>query len=91
MPTQIVGGAILTCASTSTTATSATCGGPKLDTLDIRLAVSEASAICAVVTRNNFNTASGSGSASPLAIWNGTTWELSSVADTPMTNIVCNR
>ncbi|MGW7407999.1 hypothetical protein ACWGI9_30555 [Streptomyces sp. NPDC054833] len=85
-------GATLTCASTTTTTSTATCNGPKINGLDIRLAVQEATAICNFVTGQNFSSASGAGvAANPYVIWNGTTWALSSAGATPMLNINCVR
>jgi hypothetical protein len=86
-----VQGAILTCTSTSTTATSATCSGLKLNGLDVRLAVGEANAVCNVVTGAGFISASGSGAAAvPYFIWTGTAWALSTAAGpAPMQNLNC--
>ncbi|UXY28523.1 hypothetical protein [Streptomyces sp. HUAS TT20] len=85
-------GATLTCASTTTTTSTATCNGPKINGLDVRLDFPEATAICNFVTGQSFISASGSGTAAnPHVIWNGTTWALSSVSATPMLNINCNR
>ncbi|MEV0183752.1 hypothetical protein AB0I54_31340 [Streptomyces sp. NPDC050625] len=92
LSTQIVRGATLTCASTSTTTTTASCNGPKINGLDIRLSGIEAQAICNFVTGQGFNTASGMGAAAtPYVIWTGTTWALSSAGATPMQNINCDR
>jgi hypothetical protein len=69
-----------------------TCNGPKINGLDIRLAVPEAIAICNFVTGQNFSSASGAGAAAnPHVIWNGTTWALDSACATPMLTITCNR
>jgi len=80
-PTQIVEAAILTCTSTSATATTTTCDGPKLNGLDIRFGIAEANAICHVVTGGGFNFVfSNSPPAVPYFIWNGSSWALSSTA-----------
>jgi Collagen triple helix repeat (20 copies) len=91
-PTQIVRGAILTCASFSTSATTTSCSGLKLNGMDVRLGVTEAIVICNSVTGQGFITASGIGSAAtPYFIWNGTAWALSSaVGASPMQSITCN-
>jgi hypothetical protein len=82
-PTQLVQGAILTCALTSTTAFSTTCIDPKLNGLDIRFdAISggEPNRICATVTGpgGGLATFNGGSAAIPYFIWTGTTWQLSS-------------
>jgi Collagen triple helix repeat (20 copies) len=88
--TQIVRAAILTCATTAVTATTASCQGPKLNGLDVRLAVAEATAICNAVTGSGFSSASGSGTAAvPYFIWDGSNWALASAAVTPMLNLNC--
>lgn len=92
VPTQIVHGAVLTCASVSTTATTATCTGLQIQGHDVRIAAAEANAICQAVTGLGFSSASGSGTATnPYFIWTGTTWALASVATAPMNNLNCNR
>src|SRR6188508_796314 len=48
-PTQLVRSASLTCATTNATATIASCGGLKLNGLDVRLNVPEANRICNTV------------------------------------------
>ncbi|MCX4511400.1 hypothetical protein OHA27_14000 [Streptomyces sp. NBC_01619] len=85
-------GATLTCASTNTTATISSCSGPRINGLDIRLALGEAQAICNAVTGLGFSSASGMGVAvNPYVIWTGTTWTLSSAGAAPMQSINCNR
>jgi hypothetical protein len=75
--TQIVRGAILTCASTSVTATSAGCQGMKLNGLDILQAGAEANAICDTVTGAALSSASGFPPVEvPYFIWNGSNWAL---------------
>lgn len=82
-PTQIVRAAILTCTTTSTTATTTQCDGPKLNGLDIRFGTAEANAICNVVTGGGFFFVfSNSPAAVPYFIWNGSNWALSSTANT---------
>jgi hypothetical protein len=81
-PTQIVRAAILTCASTSATATTATCNGPKLNGMDIRFGIAEGNAICNVVTGGGFNTifTQNTPAAIPYFVWNGSNWALTSTA-----------
>jgi hypothetical protein len=82
--------AILTCATTNTTATITTCGGLKLNGLDVRLNVPEANRICNTVTGAGFTSASGSGNAgNPHFFWTGTAWALTSVTEAPMNNLNC--
>jgi Collagen triple helix repeat (20 copies) len=91
-PTQIVRAAILTCASTSTSATTTTCSGPLLNGMDIRFGIPEGNAICNVVTGGGFNTIfSNSPPAVPYFIWNGSSWALSSTAiSNRIVNLSCN-
>lgn len=90
-PTQLVQSAILTCATTNNTATFATCGGLKLNGLDVRLAPAEANRICNTVTGAGFSVASGTAPAStPHFIWTGTAWALSSASDFPLNDLNCH-
>jgi hypothetical protein len=83
--------AILTCATTNNTATIATCGGLKLNGLDVRLDFPEANRICNTVTGAGLSSANGSGAAgNPHFIWTGSAWTLSSAAAAPMNNLNCN-
>ena len=91
-PTQLVQGAILTCASTSTGAGLTTCFGPKLNGLDIQLVFGspEAIRICNTITGLGFSSTSGGVAASnPHFIWTGA-WALSSVGAVAMQTLVCN-
>jgi hypothetical protein len=90
-PTQIVNAAILTCTSTSTTATTTECDGPKLNGLDIRFGIAEANAICNVVTGGGFSFVfTNSLAAVPYFIWNGSNWALSSTATNRIVSFACN-
>lgn len=89
--TQIVKGAILTCASTSFSATIATCTGLQLNGLAVRLVAAEANRVCNVVTGAGFATASGSGSVADFFTWNGSNWVITTGATAPMNNLSCNR
>ena len=90
-PTQIVNAAILTCASTSATATTTTCNAPRLNGIDIRLDFPEAEAICNAVAGNgNLSAASNPTAATvPYFIWNGTNWALASTPANRIDVIVC--
>jgi hypothetical protein len=89
--TQIVRGAILTCASTSVTATSAGCQGMKLNGLDIRLGGAEAREICNAITGAGFNAAAGTPPAEvPYFIWNGSNWALTTALDAPLDDLGCD-
>ncbi|MFD8001349.1 hypothetical protein [Streptomyces mirabilis] len=60
--------------------------------LDVRLAIGEAAAICNAVTGLGFTSASGGGTAATsYVIWTGTTWALSSAGAAPMQNLNCLR
>jgi hypothetical protein len=80
-PTQIVKGAILTCASVSEPAgaINTDCNGPKLNGMDINFGVAEGIAICSVVGQPLFITnVNGSLAATPYFVFNGSNWALSS-------------
>jgi hypothetical protein len=86
-PTQLVQGAVLTCA----TFTSTQCTGMKLNGLDVRLDIPEANRICNTVRGTNFNNGVGTGVTSgPHFFWNGTNWTLTSSVETPMNTLNCN-
>jgi len=90
-PTQLVRSAVLTCATTSKTASTASCGGLKLNGLDVRLDFPEGNRICNTVTGANLDTASGAGAAStPHFFWTGTAWALTSGSESPMNNLTCS-
>jgi hypothetical protein len=80
-PTQIVRAAILTCTSTTGTATSTTCGDPRLNGMEIRFGGAEAEAICnAIFGNSNWGIHTSNPAAFPYFIWNGSSWALSSAA-----------
>jgi hypothetical protein len=92
LPSQTVKGAVVTCASNSTAATTVTCTGLKVDGVPTRLAPNEANVICTVVTGKGYNTANGMGVTSgPYLLWNGSGWALSTASTSPMDNLTCNR
>ena len=91
-PTQLVQGAILTCASAVNTATFANCAGPELNGVDIRWTSAEVNRICDTVTGGGPFGASGNPPTSvPHFIWTGTSWTLSSATEQTLFNLVCNR
>ena len=92
-PTQIVKGAILTCTSTSATATIAACQGIKLNGLTIRgLAINEAQTVCNAVTGASWDTITfGSAVTGPQFIWNGSNWALASGTAQPVEDLFCGR
>jgi hypothetical protein len=77
LPSQIVKGALLTCTSVSLTSTVASCGGVKLNGIDIAVDFVEAeTTICAAITGTgsaSSNISSG-GASDPHYIWNGSVW-----------------
>jgi hypothetical protein len=89
-PTQIVSAAILTCASTSATATSTTCLGLKLNGLDVRALPGEGDAICNVVTGAGEASGGGGPADVPYFIWNGSTWVLATSPDFALNSLTCN-
>lgn len=92
-PTQIVKGAILTCVSTTTTATIAECQGIKLNGLNIRGVPGfneNGNAVCNAVTGDTWEgIAFDPVSAGPQFTWNGSNWALASAAAQPMTVLDC--
>jgi hypothetical protein len=92
-PTQIVEGAILTCASTSVSATTTDCSGSKLNGLNISGVPgfdANGNAICNVVTGHSWaGIAFGGVSPGPQFTWNGSNWVLASAAVQPITAIDC--
>jgi Collagen triple helix repeat (20 copies) len=91
-PTQIVRGAILTCASPSTTTTSANCeGGLMLNGITIGYTGVEDTAICNAVTGAGVNSAGGLVSApGPRFIWNGSNWVITSATGFSLEHVGCN-
>ena len=91
-PTQIVRGAILTCASSSGLPFEfSSCVGPKLNGMDIRSGVGEAATICDAVTGPPVSsTPIALGEANlPFFIWNGSNWALHADRTPLMTEVVC--
>jgi hypothetical protein len=74
-PTQIVSGAILTCASPSSDLTTATCGDMKLNGLRVYDGSSAGDVICNAVTGAGVQQLRGTADSSyPNFIWNGSSW-----------------
>ena len=92
-PTQIVRGAILTCASTSVNTARASCSELALNGMDIRFDTPEAQAICNAVTGVGASSVTGQGFAAiPNFIWNGSNWALDSTTGfLRMVGLTCNR
>jgi Collagen triple helix repeat (20 copies) len=89
-PTQIVRAAILTCTSTTSTATSTECASPRLNGIEIRFGGPEANAICnAVFGNNNFGIGTSTPATVPYFIWNGSNWALASTAANRIDDIAC--
>jgi len=94
LASQIVRGALLTCATTDLSTTEARCTGMKLNGLDIRLRPDEAHAVCAAVTGKSFATARGDGIVTaPFMVWSTATgWALDTTSTTaPMQALNCLR
>jgi collagen triple helix repeat protein len=91
-PTQIIDGAILSCASSSGTATSTTCVGPMLNGMQIEVGFGELITICNAVGGVPFGAMGGTSAATaPYFVWNGSNWALSSSAGpTAATNMFCD-
>jgi Collagen triple helix repeat (20 copies) len=88
--TQIVRGAILTCTSTSVNATSASCGGIKLNGLDIAREGDASTVVCNAVTGSDWIArAFNAAPTFPNFTWNGSNWVLSSAAPNIVTSLIC--
>jgi Collagen triple helix repeat (20 copies) len=89
-PTQIIHGAILTCAGTSATATTTACGGMMLNGSVIGLTEVEPFAICNAVTGARPSSSGGPVEVpGPRFIWNGSNWVLTPDSGPSVTNVVC--
>lgn len=93
LASQVVRGAVLTCATTSTAAANVGCQGMKLNGVDVRLAPAEANAICAGITGKGYITANGAGVvAGPYMVWASNAWSLQPTGNTsPMNNLSCTK
>lgn len=91
LASQIVKGAVLTCTSVTSTATTSVCNGMKVNGLDVRLAPVEANVICGAVTGRGYNTASGLGVVPQYISWTAGNWAMVSASTSPMNNVTCNR
>lgn len=89
LPTQIVQGAVLTCATTNVTETTTVCTGLKLNDLDVRNTVAAADVICRGVTRKASSARAGSGSFASTVDWDGTQWRVSADAAARLTSVTC--
>jgi hypothetical protein len=89
---QIVRGAVLTCASTSAAATTMGCNGLKINGFDVRLGAVEANAICGAITGQGYFSASGMNTVSTYIVESGGTWALGTSGNvSPMQNLVCRK
>jgi hypothetical protein len=91
LASQIVKGAVLTCATFSSTATTVTCNGMKLNGLDVRLGPTEANVVCNAATGRGYNSASGMGVVPQGLSWTAGAWTFSPSSMSPMNNVTCNR
>ena len=91
--TQIVRGAILTCAQPSVSAATPGClAGMRLNGMEIRWGNPQMDVICNAVTgAAGRSPAPPSGASVPHFIWNGTTWVLSSAGSVmAMDGVICH-
>jgi hypothetical protein len=90
-PTQIVRGAILTCASTRTDSIVTVCEGMRLNGLEVLYDLPEAHEICIAVSGDGARQLSTDALAAvPYFIWNGSNWALDSTRDVRMATLTCN-
>jgi len=90
-PMQLVQGAILTCSSTSASASSATCSGAKLNGLDVGLSFASGNRICATVTGGGVSGMAFGTTGFDLGFfWNGTNWTVTSGAN-PVGSFDCTK
>jgi len=93
LASQVVKGAVLTCATNTSAATTVACQGLKVNGLDVRLAPGEANAICSAITGKGYETASGLGLiTAPFMTWTSGAWTIQPTGSTsPMQNLTCKR
>jgi hypothetical protein len=91
LTSQIVKGAVLSCASVASATTTVSCSGMKVNGIDVRLSPVEANVICGAITGRGYNTANGMGVVSQHLAWTNGNWSLVSTTASPMSNITCNR
>lgn len=93
LPSQVAKGAVLTCGTNTSTATTVGCQGMKVNGLDVKLAPVEANAICSAITGKGYDTAGGSGSITgPFIVWTSGAWAIQPTGSTsPMQNLICKR
>jgi hypothetical protein len=90
-PTQIVRGAILTCATTRTDSIITVCEGMRLNGLEVHYGLSEAHEICIAVSGDGARQLSTDALAAvPYFIWNGSNWALDSTRFVRMATLTCN-
>lgn len=91
-PSQVVKGAVVTCGTINTTATTVECRTMKVNGMDVYLGPTEAGVICSGVTGKGYNSASGMGVvASPWLKWSNNAWTIGTGNASPMQNVTCNR
>jgi hypothetical protein len=92
-PTQIVHGAIVTCASTGANTTTATCQGIKLNGLSINGIpnfVANGNAVCHAATGGNWAVVVFDPVApGPQFTWNGSNWTIAPASAQPMRDLSC--
>ena len=91
LASQIVKGAVLTCASMTTAGTTSVCNGLKVNGLDVYLGPTEANLICSAVTGKGYNNASGMGVVPQHMAWRSGSWSFVPSSASPMSNLTCNR
>lgn len=88
-PTQLVEGAVLTCASTDVGPTSAGCFGMKLNGLDVRNNGASSNAICNVVTGAGFASWSAANTSAGYLSWDGAKWVYGTGTIGTLINLFC--
>lgn len=93
LASQVVLGALVECASTTLSASATECRGLKVNGLDVRLEVTNASTVCAGVTGKGYQSANGLGSvAAPFMTTKSGVLALVTTGSTaPMQNLTCLR
>lgn len=88
---QVVRGAVVTCASVATTASSVSCTGLEINGMDLRLSSTDVNAVCRGITGKGYSTANGLGTVtSPYVVADGTSWAIVTTgAVSPAQNVSC--
>jgi hypothetical protein len=91
-PTQIVEGAVLTCALTQNVSVTSICVGPKLNGLDLSDTEASLVTICNTVTGTALPPSHGFGPLSTATrfVWTGTTWALQTINEAPLQQVGCH-